>query len=79
MITGWTRVCPDCGNNDGAKVEWNAFHPTFRCGCGYMWDGSRATFVGVWKVEVTATEAGMGALADRIVERVRAVAARGAG
>lgn len=56
MTTGWTRVCADCGNIDGAKVERIAFHPTFRCECGYEWDGSRATFVGVWKVEVTATK-----------------------
>jgi uncharacterized Zn finger protein len=40
MITGWTRVCPQCGNDDGAKVTRIAFHPTFECECGYVWDGS---------------------------------------
>lgn len=40
MVEGWTRICPDCGNSDGAKVERAAFHPTFQCECGYIWDGS---------------------------------------
>ena len=47
MVNGWDRICPDCGNGDGAKVERIAFHPTFRCECGYVWDGSHATFVGL--------------------------------
>ncbi len=45
MIEGWTRVCPDCGSEDGDKVSRIAFHPTFRCDCGYIWDGSRATLL----------------------------------
>jgi hypothetical protein len=74
MVEGWDRVCPECGNNDGAKVERIAFHPTLRCKCGYVWDGSRATFVGLWKVDGGASDEERGALADVIFEAVRDVA-----
>jgi hypothetical protein len=67
-------LCPDCGNSDGAKVERIAFHPTFRCECGYVWDGSHATFVGLWNVDGDATDAEIEALADVIVEAMREVA-----
>jgi hypothetical protein len=76
MTTGWNRVCPDCGNSDGAKVERIAFHPTFRCECGYVWDGSGATFVGLWKVKSGATDDDREALADVIFKAVREVARR---
>jgi hypothetical protein len=74
MVDGWDRVCPECGNSDGAKVERIAFHPTFRCECGYVWDGSHATFVGLWKVDGDPTDEEIEALADVIVEEVREVA-----
>jgi hypothetical protein len=74
MTDGWTPVRSDCGNSDGAKVERIAFHPTFRCECGYVWDGSRATFVGVWKVDRSGSDEEVEALADVIAERMIAVA-----
>ena len=74
MVEGWTRICPDCGNSDGAKVERVAFHPTFRCECGYVWDGSHAKFVGLWKVESGATDDEREAFADMIFETVNEVA-----
>jgi rubredoxin len=74
MVDGWNRVCPTCGNSDGAKVERIAFHPTFRCECGYVWDGSNATLVGLWKVESGATEEDQDTLASVIFDAVRGVA-----
>jgi len=74
MTTGWTRVCPDCGNNDGAKVERIAFHPTFRCACGYVWEGAHATFVAVWKVEAHGTGKEVGRFANVIAEQMIALA-----
>ena len=74
MVEGWNRVCPQCGNTDGAKVERIAFHPTFQCACGYVWDGSGATFLGVWKVQRPPTKEDLDAFADRIFESI--VAAR---
>jgi rubredoxin len=71
MVNGRTRRCPECGNNDDAKVERIAFHPTFRCACGYVWDGSHATFVGLWNVDADATDEDRHALADAIFEAVR--------
>ena len=50
------------------------FHPTFRCECGYVWDGSRATFVGLWNVGADATDEELEALVDRIFERVTVAA-----
>lgn len=76
MVEGWTRVCPDCGNGDGAKVERVAFHPTFQCECGHIWDGSSATFIPVWYVEGDATDDELDALADVIAARMNAVAER---
>lgn len=66
-------LCPDCGNSDGAKVERIAFHPTFPCECGYIWDGSGATFVGLWKVDGGASDDECEALANVIFDAVRAV------
>lgn len=74
MVSGWRRVCPECGNSDGATVERIAFYPSFRCECGYVWDGSYATFVGLWKVPSGATDEERGAVADAIVEAVSVVA-----
>jgi hypothetical protein len=71
---GWTRVCPACGNSDGAKVERIAFHPTFRCECGYVWDGSNATFCGVFEVDGNATDEELHELAVVIAERMKAAA-----
>jgi hypothetical protein len=75
MVTGWRRVCPECGNSDGAKVERIAAHPTFRCECGYVWDGLRATFVGLCDVEGTALEEDLQALAKVIAKRMNAAVA----
>ena len=74
MTAGWTRVCPDCGNSDGARVERIAFHPTFRCECGYVWDGSGATFVGLFELDGNATDKELDALAKVIAERRNAAA-----
>jgi len=74
MVEGWDRVCPECGNSDGSTVNRVAFHPTFQCECGYVWDGSHATFVGLWKVESGATDEDRRALANVIFEAVRDVA-----
>ena len=74
MVDGWDRICPECGNSDGDKVERIAFHPAFQCECDYMWDGSHATFVGLWKVPSGATDEDRDALADVIFEAVRKVA-----
>jgi hypothetical protein len=73
-VNGWTRVCPDCGNSDGANVERIAFHPTFRCECGYVWDGSGATFVGLFEVDGNATDEELDGLAKVIAERMNAAA-----
>jgi len=73
MVEGWTRVCPDCGNTDGAKVERIAFRPVFQCECGYVWDGSQATLVGIWSVDDGRDAE---ALADAIVNAVSEVARR---
>ena len=73
-VNGWSRVCPDCGNSDGAKVERIAFHPTFRCECGYVWDGSHATLVGPFEVDGNATDEELHALAEVIAERMNAAA-----
>ncbi len=73
--SGWTRICPECGNSDGAKVERIAFHPTFRCECGYVWDGSGATFVGLFEVKGLTTDEELHALATVIAERMNAAAA----
>jgi hypothetical protein len=72
MVNGWTRICPECGNSDGAKVERIAFHPTFRCECGYVWDGSRAKFVGLWDVDGNATDEELHELAKMIAARMNA-------
>ena len=64
MTTGWTRVCPDCGNSDGAKVERIAFHPTFRCECGYVWDGSQARLLVLARPPRSATDGEREAFAD---------------
>ena len=76
-VNGWKRVCPDCDNKDGAKVERIAFHPTFRCECGYVWDGSKATFYGLFEVDGNATDEELDALAKVIAERMIAAAAAG--
>ncbi len=77
MVEGWTRICPDCGNSDGAKVERAAFHPTFQCECGYIWDGSDARFIGLWNVAGDATDEELDGLAEVIAARMNAAAARG--
>jgi hypothetical protein len=73
-VNGWARVCPDCGSSDGAKVERIAFHPTFRCECGYVWDGSNATLVGLFDVDGNITDDELHALAMLIAERMKAAA-----
>jgi hypothetical protein len=67
MVEGWTRVCPECGNSDGAKVERIAFRPVFRCECGYVWDSSNAVFLGVWNVD---RDTDREELADAIINAV---------
>ena len=74
MTAGWTRVCPECGDSDGAKVEQIAFHPTFRCECGYVWDGSNATFEAPSEIDGNATDEELDALAKVIAERMNAAA-----
>jgi hypothetical protein len=76
MVNGWTRVCPDCGNSDGAKVERIAFHPTFRCECGYVWDGSGAKFAGLFEIDGNMTDEELNVLAKVIAERMNAAVAR---
>ncbi len=76
MVHGWTRVCPECRNSDGAKVNRIALHPTFQCECGYVWDGSRAKFVGPWSVPPSATTDERRSLAELIVKAVIAVRRR---
>ena len=76
MVDGWTRVCPPCGNSDGAKVERIAFHPTFQCECRYIWDGSNGTFVGLWNVDGESTDVERDALADIIIDQLMSVARR---
>ena len=73
-VNGWTRVCPECGNSDGAKVERIAFHPTFRCECGYVWDASNARLVGLFEVDGNATDEELDVLAEVIAERMNAAA-----
>lgn len=73
MITGWARVCPQCGNTDGSKVQRIAFRPTFRCECGFVWSGEHAQLLGVFNV-ADATDAECEAIADLIVERLEAAA-----
>jgi hypothetical protein len=73
-VNGWSRICPDCGNNDGTKVERIAFHPTFRCECGYVWDGSRAKFCGTFDVDGHATDEELHELPVVITERMKAAA-----
>jgi hypothetical protein len=76
MTNGWRRVCPQCGNRDGAKVARIAFHPTFQCECGYIWDGSGARLLGVFKVEADASNEELDALATVIFARMEACASR---
>jgi hypothetical protein len=76
---GWTRICSACGNSDGGKVERIAVHPTFRCECGYVWDGSGATFVGLFEVDGNATDEELDALAKVIDERMNAAADKARG
>ncbi len=70
MVEVWTRECPDCGNRNGTKVERIAFHSTFRCECGYIWDASNARFVGLWEVDRDATDETLDALADLVAARM---------
>jgi len=70
MVEDWTRVCPDCRSSDGANVERIAFHPTFQCECGYIWDGSNTRFIGVWNVDGDATDEELDALAEVIGARM---------
>jgi hypothetical protein len=72
---GWTRICPECGNSDGAKVERIALHPTFRCECGYVRDGSGATLVGLFEIDGNAADDELDAWAKVIAERMNAAAA----
>jgi hypothetical protein len=76
MVDGWDRVCPDCRNADGAKVERIAFHPTVRCECGYVWNGSHATFVGLFKPPTEPTDEKWNALAGVIFGRTKEVTGR---
>ena len=69
-VKGWRRTCPDCGNADGARVERIAVHPTFRCECGHVWDGSGARLIGLWPVGGN-TAIGYADLADAIVDEAQ--------
>lgn len=79
MITGWTRTCPRCGRSDGANVRRIAFYPTFKCGCGYIWDGSSARFVGAFNVGAATSNQERARLADRIAVRMEVAAANDIG
>ena len=70
IVQGWSRVCPSCGNGDGARVERIDIRPTFQCECGYVWDGSKARFVGMCKIDGDANDDGLDALADRVFDRL---------
>ena len=76
MIDGWTRVCPDCGNTDSERVRRIAFHPTFQCECGYIWDGSGAKpfFFGPAEGIGEMTDEELGELAKEIVSAMERAA-----
>jgi hypothetical protein len=77
MVERRTRVCPDCGNDDGAKVERTAFNPTFQCECGYTWDRSNTRFVGLWNVDWNATDEELDVMAEVIAARMNSATVRG--
>jgi hypothetical protein len=47
-----------------------AFHPTFRCECGHVWDGSGATYAGLFEVDGNATDEQLHTLAKAIAEKM---------